>query len=128
MYENIPSLFLFSGTQEHNSAFMKEALSALQELHFKIYFFKDAGFQEEREWRALRYRHRDNHPEITYIAHQNGIRPTIECFIADPAKKVISEVLIGPKNRTDETWMVAYLARVGLGHVRVGRSSVKGYR
>jgi hypothetical protein len=67
-------------------------------------------------------------PEIEYFADDHSFRPYITCRIADPAKEAIQEVILGPKHQSNVNWVRAFLASVGLPHVRVSRSSIDSYR
>ncbi|EJN00043.1 DUF2971 domain-containing protein [Phyllobacterium sp. YR531] len=119
---NIQSLF--KGTPDLLSLLLK----VLAPLHFRIYGTKPNSFYEEREWRLLRYRHRVALKEVEYFADDFAIRPYISCLIADPARMAIQEIILGPKHRSNIDWMRAFLASVGLSHVKVIRSTIDSYR
>ncbi|MBO9396785.1 DUF2971 domain-containing protein [Shimia sp. R9_2] len=124
--ENQASIFI--GSNDKSSEVFSRLLQALSPLHFQIYKTKPLHFHEECEWRLLRYRHKVALPEVEYFADDHSIRPYITSSIADPAREVIKEVVLGPKNRTNLSWMRAFLDSVGLPHVRVLRSSIDSYR
>ena len=103
-------------------------LKIVSAIHFKIYSHKVVGFAEEVEWRLLRYRQRQHFQEIDYFCDGTAVKPFIPCFIAEPAKRSIESVTLGPKNKTDPRWMRAFLSSNGLDHVQVNKSSLKDYR
>lgn len=103
-------------------------LQILAPLHFRIYSTKPQAFQEEREWRLLRYQHRVAMQQIEYFADEYSVRPFISCLMADPARAAIGEVILGPKHRSNIDWVRAFLASVGLPHVVVKRSHIESYR
>lgn len=107
---------------------MQKLLSFLSPLNNMAYEAKPSTFLEEREWRLLRYRHKVNLPELKYFSDGLTIRPYIEALIADPAKNVIDEIIIGPKNNSSIDWVRAFLDSLGLGHTKVKRSSITSYR
>lgn len=119
---------VFSSANDASSELLAQLLKSLAPLHFQIYGTKPVHFHEECEWRILRYRHKVALPDIDYFADDHSVRPYITSLIADPAKDAIQEVILGPKNRTNPDWMRAFLASVGLQHVRVRRSSIESYR
>jgi hypothetical protein len=96
--------------------------------HFRIYEIKPTAFQEEREWRLIRYRHLAPHPEISFRSSNSAIRPYIECLMADPAKEAIKSVILGPRNTSEPSWIRAFLDSCGLGHVKVTKSQASSYR
>lgn len=119
---------VFVSANDASSELLARLLKSLAPLHFQIYGTKPVHFHEECEWRLLRYRHKVALPDIEYFADDHSVRPYITSLIADPARDAIQEVLLGPKNRTNPDWMRAFLASVGLQHVRVRRSSIESYR
>ncbi len=119
---------LFRGERDDTSQLVSQLLKSLAPLHFKIYATKPDSFHEECEWRLLRYRHKVALPEIEYFADDNSIRPYIPCLIADPAREVIREVVLGPKHASTIDWVRAFLTSVGLQHVLVRRSTIESYR
>ncbi|WP_084513893.1 DUF2971 domain-containing protein [Salipiger mucosus] len=119
---------LFKSENDSASEILARLLKSLAPLHFQIYGTKPVHFREECEWRLVRYRHKAALPDIEYFADDFSVRPYITSLIADPAKDAIEEVILGPKNLTNLEWMRAFLASVGLSHVRVRRSSIESYR
>lgn len=119
---------VFVGVNSSATDLMSRLLTALAPLHFQIYGTKPEHFYEECEWRLLRYRHKQALPDVEYFADEHSIRPYITSLIADPAIEAIKEVVLGPKHRTNPEWMRAFLASVGLPHVRVRRSAIESYR
>ncbi|MBO9441161.1 DUF2971 domain-containing protein [Phaeobacter italicus] len=119
---------LFKGNSDNAADLLSQLLETLVPLHFKIYDTKPSSFEEEREWRLVRYRHRVALPEVEYFANQYSIKPYISCLIADPAREAIREVVLGPKHTSKPDWVRAFLASVGLSHVAVKRSEIKSYR
>lgn len=119
---------VFTSYQDSTSELVDQLLKSLAPLHFQIYATKPKHFNEEREWRLLRYRHKVALPDIEYFADDNSVRPYISCLMADPAKEAIQEVVLGPKHRSDANWMRAFLESIGLGHVRVKHSNISSYR
>ncbi|OYW41677.1 MAG: hypothetical protein B7Y95_00645 [Rhizobiales bacterium 32-66-11] len=119
---------LFVARNESSPALLSQLMKTLAPLHFRIYGTKPKTFQEECEWRLLRYRHRASLPEIEYFAGEDSVRPFIPCLIADPAREAIREIVLGPKHRTDRRLMRSFLQRVGLGHVKVLSSEHESYR
>ncbi|WP_299643223.1 DUF2971 domain-containing protein [Devosia sp.] len=103
-------------------------LKALAPLHFRIYGTKPKAFYEEREWRLIRYQHRVASSNIKFLSDGQSIRPYVECLIADPAKDVVQEVVLGPKHKSDINWVRSFLGGIGLGHVHVTRSAIDSYR
>lgn len=118
---------LFKG-RETSPELLSQLLSLLAPMHFRIYSTKPGSFHEEREWRLLRYRHRVALHEVEYSADDTSISPYISCLIADPAKNALREVILGPKHRSNINWVRAFLASVGLSHVKVRRSTITSYR
>lgn len=119
---------VFASANDSSSELLARLLKSLAPLHFQIYGTKPVHFHEECEWRLLRYRHKVALPDIEYFADDHSVRPFITSLIADSAREAIQEVILGPKNRTNLEWMRAFLASVGLPHVRVRRSSIESYR
>lgn len=119
---------IFVGAGEAPGELLGRLLKSLAPIHFQVYGTKPSSFEEEREWRLLRYRHRIHHPEIEYFADHSSIRPYIPCLVADPAVDAIVRVILGPKNRSDIGWVRAFLESVGLGRVSVSHSSIDSYR
>lgn len=119
---------VFDSTNDSASELLARLLKSLAPLHFQIYGTKPTHFHEECEWRLLRHRHKVALPDIEYFADEHSVRAYITCLIADPAREAIAEVILGPKHRTNIDWMRAFLASVGLSHVRVRRSSIESYR
>ena len=119
---------IFQGTDETSTRLLADLLKALSPLHFKIYNTKPKTFFEEREWRLLSFSHRIAKTDIDFFADTASIRPYMSCLIADPAREAISEVILGPKHRTNIDWMRAFLSSVGLEHVRVSKSAHESYR
>jgi hypothetical protein len=107
---------------------VEKLLKLLSAVHFKIYNYKVDSFIEEKEWRLLRFRHKEHFPEIDYLATSRVIKPFIPCLIADPAREVIKRVVLGPKNQTNIEWVKAFLASRNLAHVEVERSKISSYR
>lgn len=118
---------LFKG-EKNGPELLSQLLSILAPLHFRIYSTKPKSFHEEREWRLLRYRHRVPLNEVKYFADGSSIRPYIPCLIADPAKNVLREVVLGPKHSSNINWVRAFLASAGLSQVHVRRSTISSYR
>lgn len=118
---------LFKG-REKSEELLSQLMALLAPLHFRIYSTKPRSFHEEREWRLLRYRHRVALADVEYSATDFSVRPFIACLMADPAKRVLREVVLGPKHRSDINWLRAFLASVGLPHVTVRRSTIGSYR
>ena len=119
---------VFGSANNNAYELLDRLLKSLAPLHFQIYGTKPVHFHEECEWRLLRYRHKVALPDIEYFADDHSVRPYITSLIADPAKEAVQEVILGPKHRTKLEWMRAFLASVGLSHVRVLRSSIESYR
>jgi hypothetical protein len=119
---------VFASANDASSDLLARLLKSLAPLHFQIYGTKPVHFHEECEWRLLRHRHKVALPDIEYFADDYSVRPYITSLIADPAREAVQEVILGPKNRTNPDWMRAFLASVGLQHVRVRRSSIESYR
>ena len=119
---------VFTGGHEKSAELLKLLLKVLAPLHFKIYQTKPDHFHEEREWRLIRYRHKVALPDIEYFADDRTVRPFITCLIADPAREAIQEVILGPKHSSNANWVRAFLASVGLSHVKVTRSKIGSYR
>lgn len=119
---------VFTQINDNAPNLLDRLLKALAPLHFKIYGTKPVHFHEECEWRLLRFRHKVALPDIEYFADDHSIRPYVTSLVADPAREVIKEVILGPKNRTNLDWMRAFLVSVGLPHVQVRRSSIESYR
>nr|WP_269152340.1 DUF2971 domain-containing protein [Xanthobacter oligotrophicus] len=119
---------LFLARDESSPALLSELMHALAPLHFRIYGTKTQTFHEECEWRLLRYRHRASLPEIDFFATGTSVRPFISCLIADPAREVVREVILGPKHQSNINWMRSFLHKVGLGHVKVIPSAHENYR
>lgn len=119
---------LFSGDYPNVEKQLQCLLKILAPLHFLIYDTKPTSFHEECEWRLLRYRHRVALPEVEYDAGREAVRAYISCLIADPAVDAVSEVILGPKNRSDINWVRAFLQSVGLPKVSVLRSGIESYR
>ncbi len=119
---------LFEGRCDRAPELLANLLKILAPLHFQIYATKPEVFHEEREWRLLRHRHRVALADVEYHADPTMLRPFVSCLIADPAKEVIREVVVGPKHRSDINWLKAFLASSGLEHVQVTRSKIESYR
>lgn len=119
---------LFVGQRPDAPALLDRMLKALAPLHFRIYGTKPKPFQEEREWRLIRYQHHIASPVIKFLSDAHSIRPFVECSIADPAKNAVQAVVLGPKNRSDINWVRSFLGSIGFEHVRVARSSIDSYR
>jgi hypothetical protein len=124
--ENVENLFV--GRDENDHELLTRLMNVLSPLHFLIYSTKPKSFHEEREWRLLRYRHRVALQDIEFFSDDRSIRPFISCLIADPAIEAIQEVVLGPKHQSDINWVRAFLASVGLKHVKVLRSTIDSYR
>lgn len=124
--ENLQGLFL--GQSEDAPDLLSRLMKVLAPLHFRIYGTKPQSFHEEREWRVLRYRHRVALGDVEYSADDCTVRPFISCLIADPARNAIQEVILGPKHKSNINWIRAFLASVGLPHVKTTRSSIESYR
>lgn len=119
---------LFWGQSEDAPDLLSRLLEILAPLHFRNYGTKPHSFHEEREWRLLRYRHRVALREVEYFADDYSVRPFISCLMADPARDAIQEVILGPKHRSNIDWVRAFLASVGLSHVKATRSAIESYR
>ena len=124
----VESKQVFTSKHEGGRDLMERLLDTLAPLHFKIYDTNPASFQEECEWRLLRYRHRVALSDIEYFADNRSIKPYISCLIADPAREAIREVVLGPKHISKIDWVRAFLASVGLSHVVVKSSTIESYR
>lgn len=119
---------VFQAQSANSSELLSRLMKVLAPLHFRIYGTKPQSFREEKEWRLLRFRHRVALVDVEYFADDFSVRPFISCLIADPAKEAIQEVILGPKHRSNINWMRAFLASVGLSHVKVSRSAIASYR
>ncbi len=119
---------LFSGTRDDSKELLERLMKVLAPLHFLIYGTKPLAFHEECEWRLLRYRHRVALVDIEYSSDEVTVRPFISCLVADPARDVINEVILGPKHRSNINWVRAFLTSVGLPHVNVTQSKIESYR
>ena len=119
---------LFVGTRDDSLELLQLLVKKLSALHFRIYATKPQSFHEECEWRLIRYQHRVHAMRIEYQADVYSIKPFVSCLIAEPAKEVVQQVILGPRNRSDKHWVRAFLESIGLGHVQVAQSAVKSYR
>lgn len=119
---------IFVGLNRNSSELLSRLLKLLSPLHFEIYSTKPKSFEEESEWRLVRYRHRVPLSDVEYSADDFSIRPYISCLMANPAKVAVRELILGPKHRSDINWIRAFLASIDLSHVRVTRSSISSYR
>lgn len=119
---------LFLAQEKDRRHLLLRLLKLLAPLHFQIYSIKPQTFHEENEWRLLRYRHRVPLEEIRYNADHSSIRPFIPSLIADPAKAVIREIVLGPKHTSNISWFRSFLAAAGLTEVEVRCSTITSYR
>ncbi|WP_065328337.1 DUF2971 domain-containing protein [Tritonibacter mobilis] len=104
------------------------ALSMLSGLHFEIYQYKPRAFEEEREWRLLRYRHRVPEREIKFLAKDTTIKPFIESDFSQSAIRALHEITVGPKHTSDIGWLRTFLDANELEHVTIHRSTAGSYR
>lgn len=119
---------LFQSERDDAPKLLSQLMKLLAPLHFQVYNNKLVSFHEEAEWRVLRFRHKVALPEIEYFANDCSFIPYIPCLIADPAREVIREVVLGPKHTSKVEWIRAFLVSVGLPHVLVRRSTIESYR
>lgn len=129
-FENRESSFgkVFEGKVPDAAAKMMKLLEAIRGIHFRIYDFKVASFSEEREHRILRYRQRDHFEEIKYVVLNDKIKPYIEVELIGDATEALTEVVLGPKNKSNVDWVRAFLKANGFGNVSTRRSSIVSYR
>jgi hypothetical protein len=104
--------------------------------HFKRYSFKHIAFNEEIEWRlfasVLMSRKKGDINEISsegfrqisndlgFYHRSNSIVPYLKFRFDDV--KLVTEVIIGPKNNTPENVVEMFLHSYGLGHVEIKQS------
>jgi hypothetical protein len=119
---------VFQGGGPQADALLSKVLQLLAPVHFRIYGVKPASFQDEQEWRIIRYQQRAPTPNLEFATDETTIRPFIPCLVADGAKGAIRKVMLGPKHRSDPNWVRAFVKSVGLDDVEVSRSAIDSYR
>jgi hypothetical protein len=93
-----------------------------------LYRLKNPRFSEEREWRLLSFLGASVwQTRSEFLSRRDALVPYRKVRLKDMSDRVISEVMIGPKNKTSTGALRQYLRARGLTDVEV-RKSAATYR
>ena len=88
-----------------------------------FYSLKSEAFSEEDEWRILSVHEHNNLKDLQFRHTKNGISP-YKSLQFNPKSQIVSNVTLGPRNRTNEDILKQYLKSAGFSKVDVGRSKL----
>lgn len=88
-----------------------------------FYSLKSDAFSEEDEWRILSLHEYNNLKDLQFRHTKNGISP-YKAIPFNSKSQIISNITLGPRNRTDADILKQYLKSAGFSKVEVKRSKL----
>lgn len=107
---------------DHNKSIQDLYLAIFQPV-FRLFTLKDYAFREEREWRLVSHVFYGANDSYRVRAADEKLIPYREFKLIEAEGKIITDVIIGPKNVTPIEVVSGFLKNHGFNDVNVRRST-----
>lgn len=113
-------------TKEYEKSYRNMLLTMYSLIH-DLYALKTSAFNEEREWRLISYMFRAKSSSCDYKALNNRVIPIRLFELENLGVNPISEIILGPKNKTPIHVLENLLEKQGYNNVGI-KTSTASYR